>query len=133
MRPRIGWTWIVRYDSPDQDLDRPGVVLERRAGKMRVAIEVALPADFCPGRVNSERDDRQQNVDDPYAEIFARVAGKSERLAPNGYSWLVGRSYRIHEITTIPFWQRLLISRRAAVSQGGFPSCNIHVTDRRQS
>jgi hypothetical protein len=41
-----------------------------------VAVEISVASDLGPGRIDAKRDDRQQDVDDPDAEIFLGAAGK---------------------------------------------------------
>ena len=66
------------------------------AGHVRVAVEVLRRAPPRPGRVQAERDDGEQQVDDPDAEVFAAGAGESDavRLDRPAAGWLGGRDGR---------------------------------------
>ncbi len=53
---------------------------ERAAGHERVAVEVLHGAAARPGGVEAQRQDAQQHVDDPDAEILAAAAGELQRM-----------------------------------------------------
>jgi hypothetical protein len=91
-----------------QDRHRITVVFEVAAGDPRVAVEVALLPHFRPGRIDAERDDRKEEVDDPDAEILARVAGEFEALEPARGRQRGGRRGRRHE------WRLLGRGRKVA-------------------
>ncbi|MCB1417925.1 MAG: hypothetical protein KDJ74_02535 [Notoacmeibacter sp.] len=63
-------------DAPDQDADRIALILQGIAGNFGVAVEVAHPPDLGPGRIDAEGDHRQQDIDDPDAEILLPSAGE---------------------------------------------------------
>src|SRR5712675_619420 len=52
--------------------------IEARARDLGVPVEVLQPAHLGPGRVDTERDDRQQQIGNPDAEILTDPAGESE-------------------------------------------------------
>src|SRR5690606_22168600 len=56
------------------------VVFEAAAGDLRAAIEITGAAHLGPRRIDAQRDDGQQQVDDPDAEIFAAGAAEREML-----------------------------------------------------
>lgn len=63
---------------------RIAVVFKRRAGEMRIVVEVAHLADFRPRGIYAERDDVEQQIDDPDAEVFGARTGKSQTLGTSG-------------------------------------------------
>ncbi len=55
------------------------VVIEARAVQPRVAVEVLHRADLGPGRVDAQRDNGQQGIDDPDAE---KLGARADELEP---------------------------------------------------
>jgi hypothetical protein len=66
-------------DAPAQDRFRIAAEVEGGAGQLGVAVKIAQPARLGPGRVDAQRGHRQQQVDDPDAEVFGAAAGKRQR------------------------------------------------------
>jgi len=89
-------------DAADQDADGIGVVIEAGAGEPGIAVEIALAAHLRPGRVDAERDDRQEHIDDPDAEIFAGRAGEAELLAAEFDRPSRGRGFRLGPLVHSP-------------------------------
>jgi len=47
---------------------------------MGVSIKVLMVSDFSPGGIDTEGEDGQRYIDDPYGKIFAGIAGKFKRF-----------------------------------------------------
>ncbi len=65
-------------DAPLEDRHRVAVIVEVGVRDPGVAIEVALLAHLRPRRIDAERDERQEQVNQPDAEVFLPVAGEGE-------------------------------------------------------
>ncbi|MNL48415.1 hypothetical protein D3C87_1712740 [compost metagenome] len=56
------------------------MIFEGAPEQHRIAVEIAVSADFCPGGIDAERNDRQQHVDDPDAKILFSATGKRQAV-----------------------------------------------------
>ena len=69
---RIGCDAGAAGDQPSlEDLGRAAVILERGTVDRRAAVEVSQAANFSPRRIDSQRQERRQQVDDPDAKVLA--------------------------------------------------------------
>lgn len=68
------------------------MILEIVAIKNRVSVKVALMPNFGPGAVNAESDNREQQIDDPDAEILARPAVELKRMGDRRWLGVVSMS-----------------------------------------
>ena len=66
---------------PIEDRGGPAVVVEPGPRELRVAMEVLEPPHLRPRGVDAERDDREQQVDDPDAEVLAAGADEAKGQA----------------------------------------------------
>src|SRR5579862_8890457 len=67
-----------------QNANRTSVEVETRPGKLGVAVEVVHLPHFRPGRIDTQGDERQQQVDDPDTEVLAALARELQLLRRAG-------------------------------------------------
>ncbi|KAF1858517.1 hypothetical protein Lal_00015034 [Lupinus albus] len=67
-------------DAPAQDRLRVAAEVEAGAGELGVAVKVLQAAGLGPRRIDAQRGHREQQVDDPDAEIFRAAAGERQAM-----------------------------------------------------
>ncbi len=75
-RERVDYEYDECDDPSLQDRLGAGEIIERIAVEAGAAVEVALLADLRPRRVDPQRDEREEEIDDPDAEVLGGRAGE---------------------------------------------------------